>query len=286
MFTILGIIFAPTVLELMNTPPEIMHWGTVYIRLFMLSLFSIVSYNVGSGILRALGNSLSPMIYQLIGGIANVIGNFLFVYYWNFGISGSAMATVVSQTLAAGLVIYHLYNMDARYCLRFKKITLDLPLAREIFRIGIPAAIQTIVITLSNIVVQTNINGLGVNSIAAYAAYFKVENVIYLPIMALGQACSTFISQNVGVGKIMRSKRGTAISIYFGLAVTAVSISLVLFLQILLSACLQTTPRLSLSAAALPLLLCRFTFYMFSSKCLLRQSAAAAALCRRCLLFW
>lgn len=185
-FTILGIIFAPTVLELMNTPPEIMHWGTVYIRLFMLSLFSIVSYNVGSGILRALGNSLSPMIYQLIGGIANVIGNFLFVYYWNFGISGSAMATVVSQTLAAGLVIYHLYNMDARYCLRFKKITLDLPLAREIFRIGIPAAIQTIVITLSNIVVQTNINGLGVNSIAAYAAYFKVENVIYLPIMALG----------------------------------------------------------------------------------------------------
>lgn len=75
-FTILGIIFAPTVLELMNTPPEIMHWGTVYIRLFMLSLFSIVSYNVGSGILRALGNSLSPMIYQLIGGIANVIGNF------------------------------------------------------------------------------------------------------------------------------------------------------------------------------------------------------------------
>lgn len=114
------------------------------------------------------------------------------------------MATVVSQTLAAGLVIYHLYNMDTRYCLRFKKITLDLPLAREIFRIGIPAAIQTIVITLSNIVVQTNINGLGVNSIAAYAAYFKVENVIYLPIMALGQACSTFISQNVGVGKIMR----------------------------------------------------------------------------------
>lgn len=228
-FTILGIIFAPTVLELMNTPPEIMHWGIVYIRLFMLSLFSIVSYNVGSGILRALGNSLSPMIYQLIGGIANVIGNFLFVYYWNFGISGSAMATVVSQTLAAGLVIYHLYNMDSRYCLRFKKITLDLPLAREIFRIGIPAAIQTIVITLSNIVVQTNINGLGVNSIAAYAAYFKVENVIYLPIMALGQACSTFISQNVGVGKIMRSKRGTAISIYFGLAVTAVSISLVLF---------------------------------------------------------
>ena len=92
------------------------------------------------------------------------------------------MATVVSQTLAAGLVIYHLYNMDARYCLRFKKITLDLPLAREIFRIGIPAAIQTIVITLSNIVVQTNINELGVNSIAAYAAYFKVENVIYLSI--------------------------------------------------------------------------------------------------------
>lgn len=228
-FTVAGIWLAPTILEWMNTPPEIMHWGTVYIRVFLLSLFSIVSYNVGSGILRALGNSLSPMIYQLIGGIANVIGNFLFVYYWNFGIVGSAMATVVSQTLAAGLVIHHLYNMDERYRLRFKQITLDWPLSREIFRIGIPAAIQTIVITLSNIVVQTNINGLGVNSIAAYAAYFKVENVIYLPIMSIGQACSTFISQNVGVGKIMRSKRGTAIAIYFGLAVTAVSICTVLY---------------------------------------------------------
>lgn len=228
-FTILGLVLAPTILEWMNTPPEIMHQGTVYIRVFLLSLFSIVSYNVGSGILRALGNSLSPMIYQLIGGIANVLGNLLFVYYWNFGITGSAMATVVSQTLAAGLVIFHLYNMDERYRLRFKQIYLDWPLSREIFRIGIPAAIQTIVITLSNIVVQTNINGLGVNSIAAYAAYFKVENVIYLPIMAIGQACSTFISQNVGVGKIMRSKRGTTVSIYFGLIVTAISISTVLY---------------------------------------------------------
>ena len=229
-FTILGIWLSPTILEWMNTPPEIMHWGTVYIRVFMLSLFSIVSYNVGSGILRALGNSLSPMIYQLIGGIANVIGNFLFVYYWNFGITGSAMATVVSQTLAAGLVIRHLCTMDERYRLRFKQICIDWPLAREIFRIGIPAAIQTTVLTFSNIVVQTNINGLGVNTITAYAAYFKIENVIYLPIMAIGQACSTFVSQNVGVGKIMRSKRGTTISIYFGLAVTAVLICAVLYL--------------------------------------------------------
>ena len=120
--------------------------------------------------------------------------------------------------------------MDERYRLRFKQICIDWPLAREIFRIGIPAAIQTTVITLSNIVVQTNINGLGVNSITAYAAYFKIENVIYLPIMAIGQACSTFVSQNVGVGKIMRSKRGTTISIYFGLAVTAVTICAVLYL--------------------------------------------------------
>ena len=210
-FTILGIWLAPTVLEWMNTPPEIMHWGTVYIRVFLLSLFSIVSYNVGSGILRALGNSLSPMIYQLIGGIANVIGNFLFVYYWNFGITGSAMATVVSQTLAAGLVIRHLCTMDERYRLRFKQICIDWPLAREIFRIGIPAAIQTTVITLSNIVVQTNINGLGVNSITAYAAYFKIENVIYLPIMAIGQACSTFVLADFAFGLFTNDKDVIAI---------------------------------------------------------------------------
>lgn len=134
-FTILGIIFAPTVLELMNTPPEIMHWGTVYIRLFMLSLFSIVSYNVGSGILRALGNSLSADDLSAYRRHSQCYRQFfvcilLELWYFRFCHGNGCFADAGS-----GLVIYHLYNMDARYCLRFKKITLACA-GTEIFRIA------------------------------------------------------------------------------------------------------------------------------------------------------
>lgn len=229
LFTFAGIVFTPFFLRLLNTPADIMEQAAVYLRIYMLSLFSIVSYNLGSGILRALGNTKDPMLYQMAGGILNVAGDALFICVLDMGAAGAALATVCSQTLAAVLVIRSLHGLDREYRLRLSDIHIEIPLAGQIMRFGIPAAIQSIVITLSNLIVQAGINGLGVDSIAAFTAYFKIENFIYLPIMAFGQAASTFCSQNLGAGQIKRVYKGTEITILLG-AVTTILLSAVILI--------------------------------------------------------
>lgn len=223
LFTAAGLLLAPAVLRWMDTPEDIMASALVYLRLYLCSLFSIVSYNIGSGILRALGNSSAPMRYQLFGGIANVFGNAFFICVLDWGVRGIAMATVCSQTLAAVFTILHLWKLEGEVQFRFRKIALDFGICRKILSIGIPAAVQAIVITLSNLIVQANINRLGVDSIAAFTAYFKVENFIYLPIMAFGSASSTFTSQNCGASLPQRVKKGTRMAILLGIATTMVT---------------------------------------------------------------
>lgn len=220
-FTVLGLLMAPRCLRWMRTPQEILPSAVGYLRLYLLSLISIVSYNIGSGILRALGNTRSPMLYQLFGGIANLLGNTVFIYFLNWGVQGAALATACSQGLAAFLTVRHLCSMKTEYRLRLGKMRLDKAISKEFLTVGIPSAVQSVVITLSNLIVQTYINQLGVDSIAAFTAYFKVENFIYLPIMAFGQACSTFTSQNIGACQVERVKQGVHASLLLGVAVTA-----------------------------------------------------------------
>ena len=206
-----------------------MDQAVVYLRIYMCSLFSIVSYNLGSGLLRAMGNSKSPMLYQLAGGFLNVVGDAFFICVLDLGVAGAALATACSQTLAAILTIGKLRRLEAPCGLKISEIKIYRKLARQIMTFGIPAAIQSIVITLSNLIVQSGINGLGVDSIAAFTAYFKIENFIYLPIMAFGQAASTFTSQNMGAGQRERVKKGTSISILLGVSVTILVSGFILF---------------------------------------------------------
>ena len=219
-FTVLGLIMAPEILRWIQTPADVMESATAYLRLYLLSLISIVSYNIGSGILRALGNTRSPMLYQLAGGIANIIGNTLFIYFLDWGVQGAALATACSQGLAAFLMIRHLCVMRTDYRLRLQQLQINARICRQFLLVGIPAAIQSVVITLSNLIVQAHINQLGIDSMAAFTAYFKVENFIYLPIMAFGQACSTFTSQNIGACQMDRAKQGVKISLLLGIIIT------------------------------------------------------------------
>ena len=219
-FLVLGQVAAAPVLRAMHTPQNIMDQALDYIRIYLFSLPAVVTYNVGTGVIRALGDSRSPMLYQLIGGIGNVIVDALFIGVFGWGVRGAALATVCTQTLAAGLSLNHLRRLEAPYRLQLRRVRIEGPVCREILAVGIPAAIQSIVITLSNVVVQANINLLGVDSIAAFTAYSRVENFIYFPIMAFGAACSTFVSQNVGAGRLDRARRGVGISLALGVAVT------------------------------------------------------------------
>lgn len=225
---IIGLSFAPHFLRLINTPEEIMPQAVSYIRVYFISIISVVVYNMGSGIIRALGNSKTPMYIQLVGGIVNVIMDAVFIFLFKNGVVGVALATLFSQTVAAGLVILYLMNLESESNLELGKIKIYREHFYKIVKIGVPVGFQALVITLSNVFVQYYVNGLGVDSIAAFTAYFKVELLVYLPILAFGQAITTFTSQNLGAKEYLRVKQGTKVCLTMGLVCTVVLSTLLL----------------------------------------------------------
>lgn len=227
--TTLGILLAPFFLRLLNTPEEIFPLAVLYIRIFFLGILSIVGYNMAAGILRAMGNARSPMVYQFIGGICNVIANYLFIVVFQWGVVGSAMATLLSQSLAFILTAHKLTILPPEYALYWHRIKLYPEEGKRMLAVGLPAGIQAMVITLSNLMVQSNINLLGVSSMAAFSAYFKVESVQYLPILSIGFATTSFVSQNLGAGKIDRIRKGVRICLLMGMVITVSLCSFLLF---------------------------------------------------------
>ena len=220
----------PVLLKWINIPDNIMGLALTYIRIYFLSVFSIVSYNISAGILRALGNSRSPMTYQLIGRIANVFANAFFMCVLKLGIAGAALATLLSQTVAAVLTLRHLCMLNEEYRLKLRKIRIIPSIARRIFIIGIPEAVRSMLITLANLIVQSQINMLGVDSMAAYAAYCKAEGFLYLPQWAVGQANTTFVGQNLGAGKVERVEKSTRTALVMGIGITmAISAVVLIF---------------------------------------------------------
>lgn len=218
----IGLIFAPSFLRLINTPEEIMPDAVSYVRVYFISIISLVVYNIGSGVIRALGNSKTPMYIQLAGGIINVIMDAVFIFLFENGVVGVALATLFSQSVAAVMVIFYLMKLDPETNLELRKIRIYKEHLLKILEIGVPVGFQALVITLSNVFIQYYVNGLGVDAIAAFTAYFKVELVIYLPILAFGQAITTFTSQNLGAREYSRVRRGTKICLAMGLVCTVV----------------------------------------------------------------
>ena len=217
--TIIGISGAPYFLRLMNTPHNIMNDAISYIRIYFISITPMILYNICSGIIRAGGNSKIPMIAQFIGGIINILANILLLYIFNLGIKGSAVATLFSQTVSALIVLLYLAKQNGEFHFVFRSLKIHKDVMKKIIIIGVPAGIQSLVISLSNVTVQSYINSLDVYSIAAFVCYTKIELLIYYPIVAMGQAVMTFTGQNMGAQKIDRMKKGTYISIASGMTI-------------------------------------------------------------------
>ncbi len=213
---------APALLAWLNTPAGILSMAVVYVRIYLFGLVGIVVFNMGAGILRAIGDSLAPMLCQLLGGVVNVLADALFIIVFRWGIVGAAAATLTSQTLSAVLVLLDLCRPDDRYRLHLTRFHLHRVTLREILAIGLPSGMQALVITLSNAAVQYRINGLGIPEIAAFTVWFRVENLLYMPIMALGQAASTAVAQNLGAEDRARTRRAIRLCCLIGVVVTVV----------------------------------------------------------------
>ena len=212
-----GIVLAPVFLMWLQTPAEIFDDAVLYLRIFFVSGLPMVAYNLLAGVIRALGNSKSPMVYQIIGGFVNVAINILLVTVLRIGVAGPAIATVFAQGMCAALAFRYLLKLDDHHRLRPKLIRFDGPMLKTILKIGVPAGVQMMSITLSNLVIQAQINLLGVNDIAAFAYYFQLENFIYNPIVAVGQTVMVFVSHNLAAGQMDRARWGVRVSIGIGI---------------------------------------------------------------------
>ena len=259
--TVIGLVLSPVFLTWMGTPESIFPLAVRYLRIYMASMISVVSYNLLSGVLRALGDSRTPMLYQFFGGIINVFADFIFLYVFHMGVEGTAFATLFSQTFAAIGVMIHLYRLKGPYALRIRFSDCSLKEFTDILKVGVPAGVQSIIITLSNIIIQSQINTLGVTSVASFTVYFRVELIIYLPIVALGQAVVSFIGQNYGAGNWERIKKGNRLCIFGGSLITfAACILLIIAMPVILNV---FTKDAAVAAQTLEIVKVTFPFYFF-----------------------
>lgn len=222
LLTIIGLLFSPVFLRCLNTPEEVMEPALVYLRIYFFDIIAIIFYNISAGLLRAMGEARRPMLYQLWGGLLNVAVNALLTMVVPMGVAGVAIGTLAGQSLAAVLTVWHLCRLQEDFRLQIRFIRLQPAVCLQIFAIGIPAGVQAMVTTLSNLIVQSQINNLEVLSIAAFTAYFKVENFVYLPILAMGQAVTTFVGQNLGAGQEPRARLVLRRGVQLGVLITLV----------------------------------------------------------------
>lgn len=216
--TLLGVLLVPKLLIWMKVPDSVLPDSKMYFSIYFAGVSTVIMYNVGMAILRALGDSIHPLYYLAVSSVTNVVLDLLFVAAFGWGVAGAATATVISQGLSAVLCIIQMCRIqDETTRLDFKKIKFYRSIMGEVIRQGLPTGIQNSVISIGNMVVQTNINSFGSFAMSGHGAYAKIEGLVFMPITSMSMTLPTFISQNLGAGKADRAKKGAAFGIISGM---------------------------------------------------------------------
>ncbi len=226
--TIIGFIGAPLALRWMGTPEDIMHQSVIFIRIIFCGMIANLIYNVGAGILRAIGDSKRPLYILMICIGINIALDFIFVIGFHWNVAGVGGATVFSQILAACMVCVRLMKTEDCYQLRLKNIGFHKGMLPRIIQIGLPAGLQSLMYTSSNVIIQANMNSFGTNTIAAWTAYGKIDGIFWMTINSFGIAITTFVGQNFGAGFYDRVRRGVKVCLRLALSVS-IGIMIVLY---------------------------------------------------------
>ena len=213
LLTAFGVLFTPWLLKVMGTPPEIMPYSVLYFRLYFAGALGIVLYNLCMGILRAVGDSKHPLYYLIFSSIVNILLDLLFVGVLRWGVWSAALATAISQMISVLLCMYRLFHYQTSYQLKLRQLRADFPMLREIIHYGLPSGVQNSIIAFANVIVQTNINSFGQDTVAGSGTYAKLEGFAFLPITCFAMALTTFVSQNLGARQYERAKKGTRFGI-------------------------------------------------------------------------
>lgn len=218
--SVLGVAITPVILRWMQTPESVMASSVLYFRIYFAGVLTTVMYNIGSGIYRALGDSKRPLYFLIISTIINIVLDLLFVAVFHMGIGGAAVATVVAQGLSMVLVFYKMMREDTVYRVSWREIRIHRRFLRQIIAIGLPSGIQNGIVSLSNVVVQSNINSFGDIAMAGCGAYNKLDGFALLPAGSFSLALSTFVSQNIGAEQYDRAKKGAAFGLVAAMAIS------------------------------------------------------------------
>ena len=219
---LLGMLTARLVLEASGTPESVMTEALLYIRIYFLSIPFMLIYNFGSAVLRSFGDTRRPMYYLLASGIVNVILNLVLVICFRLGVSGVAIATVISNILSASLVIHCLHRRRDEFQFRFHHMRIKWADLKKVLIIGIPAGIQGAIFSISNVFIQSGINSFGEDAIAGSSLALNFEYFTYDIANAFAQAAVTFTSQNYGAGNFKRCRRIFWLCMLFGIGFTEI----------------------------------------------------------------
>ena len=213
LMTIIGVCFTPMILGWMGTPADVFPNSVLYLRVYFLGSLATVMYNVCMGILHAIGDSKHPLYYLIFSSVVNVVLDLVFCGLFHWGVQFAALATVISQFLSVVLCMSRLMRVNEVYQVRLKEVCIDPQMIRQIIKIGLPSGMQNSIISLANIVVQSNINAFGTAAMAGCGSYSKLEGFGFLPITCFTMALTTFVSQNLGAKEYGRVKKGAAFGI-------------------------------------------------------------------------
>lgn len=204
LLTAVGLVFAEQILKLMQTPDEVMGLSALYLRVYFLGMPAMMVYNFGSAVMRAKGDTKRPLYYLSAAGVINVILNLILVIVFDLDVLGVALATVCSQYISAALILRSLMREKGAFKVSLRRLRPNGATVKRILRIGIPAGIQGVVFSLSNVVIQSSINSFGSTVMAGNAAAANLEGFVWVAMNAFTQAALTFTGQNIGAGKYSR----------------------------------------------------------------------------------
>lgn len=220
--TVVGLIAAPWLLTIMKTPAEVMPESLTYLRIYFAGVSTIIMYNIGMAIMRALGDSIHPLYYLILSSIVNVILDLFFVAVLGWGVAGAGIATVIAQGISAVMCIARMCRLEGVGKLKLSSLKYYPDFMGEVIVQGLPNGVQNSVISIGNMVVQTNINSFGSYAMSGVGAYSKIEGFAFLPITSMSISLPTFIGQNLGAKKYDRAKKGAAFGIISSVALAEV----------------------------------------------------------------
>ena len=229
LMTALGLFLTPFLIRFMSTPPEIADLAAIYLRIYFAGLTGLMLYNMGSAILRAVGDSKRPLYFLIFSSLCNVFLDLFFVIRLKMGVAGVAYATIISQFLSTILVFFILFRTKEIYRISLNEMRIDPELLKRIVEIGLPTGLQLGLTSFSNVFVMSYINSFGAGSTSGWGAYQRIDAFTVLPVMSIGLAITTFVGQNAGAKNFDRIRRGVRVSLIMGLCIT-VLLSGILFL--------------------------------------------------------